>query len=77
MTSSFHRCLGLPTGIVPIGFQTNSLLPGLVWFILCIWPSYLILCALMHLTISAPSINLSVSILFRILHVFFSSNTCM
>jgi hypothetical protein len=30
----------------------------------------LILCALMNLTISAASINLSVSMLFRILHVF-------
>jgi hypothetical protein len=28
----------------------------------------LILCALMNLTISAPSINLSISKLFRILH---------
>jgi hypothetical protein len=38
MTSSCHRCLGLPTGLVPIGFQSNSLLAGLVWSILCIWP---------------------------------------
>jgi hypothetical protein len=29
----------------------------------------LILCALMNLTISAPCINLSVSMLFRILHI--------
>jgi hypothetical protein len=29
----------------------------------------LILCALMNLTISVPSINLSISTLFRILHV--------
>jgi hypothetical protein len=29
----------------------------------------LILCALMNLTISAPSINLSISMLFRILHL--------
>jgi hypothetical protein len=69
MTSSCHRCLGLPSGLVPIGFQSNSLLAGLVWSILCIWPSHLILCALMNLTISAPSINLSISMLFRILHV--------
>ena len=26
MTSSCHRCLGLPTGLVPIGFQSNSFL---------------------------------------------------
>jgi hypothetical protein len=30
----------------------------------------LIPCALMNLTISAPYINLSISILFRILHIF-------
>jgi hypothetical protein len=29
----------------------------------------LILCALMNLTISTPSINLSISMLFRILHI--------
>jgi hypothetical protein len=68
MTSSCHRCLGLPTGLVPIGFQSNSLLTALVWPILCIWPSHLILCALMNLTVSAPYINLSIS-MFRILHV--------
>jgi hypothetical protein len=61
MTSSCHRCLGLPTGLVPIGFQTNSLLAGLVWSILCTWPGHLILCALMNLTISAPSINFQCS----------------
>jgi len=69
MTSSCHRCLGLPTGLFPIGFQSNSFLVGLVWSILCIWPSYLILCALLNLTISAPSINLSISMLFPILHI--------
>jgi len=68
MTSSCHRCLGLPTGLVPIGFQSNSFLVGLAWFILWICPSHLILCALMNLTISAPSIKLSISMLFRILH---------
>src|SRR5215469_7034990 len=52
MTSSCHRCLGLPTGLVPIGFQSNSFLAGLAWSILCIWPSHLILCTLMNLTIS-------------------------
>jgi hypothetical protein len=57
VTSSCHRCLGLPTGLVPIGFQSNSLLAGLVWSILCIWPSRLILCALMNLSISAPYIS--------------------
>jgi hypothetical protein len=30
----------------------------------------LILCALMNLTISAPSVKLSISMLFRILHIF-------
>jgi hypothetical protein len=29
----------------------------------------MILCALMNLTISAPSINLSISMLFRVLHI--------
>src|SRR5215469_7571509 len=69
MTSSCHRCLGLPTGLVPIGFQSNSFLAGLAWSILCTWPSHLILCALMNLTISAPSINLSIPMLFHILHI--------
>jgi len=54
MTSSCHRCLGLPTALVPIGFQSNCFLVGLAWSILWICPSYLILCALMNLTISAP-----------------------
>ena len=31
-------------------------------------PSHLILCALKILTISAPSVNLSISMLFRVLH---------
>ena len=68
-TSSCHHCLGLSTGLVPIGFQSNSFLVGLAWSILCIWPSDLILCALMNLTISTPSINLSISMLFRILRI--------
>ena len=68
-TSSCHRCLGLPIGLVPVGFQSNSFLVGLAWSILCIWPSHLILCALMNLTISVPSINLSIYTLFRILHI--------
>ena len=46
-TSSCHRCLGLPTGLVPIGFQSSSFLVGLAWSILCIWPSRLVLRALM------------------------------
>ena len=45
MTCSCHRCLGLPTSLVPIGFQSTSFLVGLAWSILCIWPSHLILCA--------------------------------
>jgi hypothetical protein len=69
MTSSCHCCLGLSTGLVHIGFQSNSFLVGLSWSILCIWSNHLILCALMNLTISAPSINLSISMLFRILHI--------
>jgi hypothetical protein len=68
VTSSCHRCLGLPTGLFPIGFQSNNSLVGLVWSILCIWPSHFILCALMNLTASAPYISLSISMLFRILH---------
>jgi hypothetical protein len=63
MASSCHNCLGLPTGLVPIGFQSNSFLVGLAWSILWICPSHLILCALMNLTISAPSINLPISTL--------------
>jgi hypothetical protein len=43
-------------------------LVGLAWSILWICPSHLILCALMNLTISAPSINLSIFMLFCILH---------
>jgi hypothetical protein len=69
MTSSCHRCLVLPTGLVPIGLQSNSFLFGLTWSIFWICPSYLIFCALMNLTISAPSIKLSIAMLFRILHI--------
>ena len=69
ITSSCHRCLRLPTGLVPIGFQSSSFLVGLAWSILWICPSHLILCGLMNLTISALSIKLSISMLFRILHV--------
>jgi hypothetical protein len=68
MTSSYHRCLGLPTGLIPIGFQSSSFLVGLAWSILWICPSHLIPCALMNLTVSAPSIKLSISMLFHILH---------
>jgi hypothetical protein len=68
MTSSCHRCLGLPTGQVPIGFQSNSFLLDFAWYVLWICPSCLILCALMNITISAPSIKLSISMLFHILH---------
>jgi hypothetical protein len=73
MTSCCHHCLGLPTGLVPIGFQFNSFLVGHAWSILWICPSHLILCALMNLTISAPSINLPISMLFHVLHI---SKTC-
>ena len=69
ITSSCHCCLGLPTGLIPMGFQSSSFLVGLAWSILWMCPSHLILCALMNLTISAPSINLSISMLFRILHI--------
>ena len=69
MTSSYHHCLGLPTGLVPTGFQSSTFLVGLAWSILCIWPSHLILCAVMNLTISAPYVNLSISMLFHILHI--------
>ena len=48
MTSSCHRCLGFPTGLVPIGFQSSSFLVGLVWSILWICPSHLILFALLY-----------------------------
>ena len=68
MTFSCHRCLDFPTGLVPIGFQSSSFLVGLAWSILWICPSHLILCALMNLTVSAPSIKLSISMLFHILH---------
>ena len=67
ITSSCYHSLGLPTGLIPIGFQSGSFLVGLAWSILWICPSHLILCALMNLTISALSINLSISTLFCIL----------
>ena len=57
MTSSCHRSLGFPTGLVPIGFQSNSFPVGLARSILWICPSHLILCTLMNLTIPAPSID--------------------
>jgi len=38
MTSSCHCYLGLPTGLVPIGFQSRSFLVGLAWSILWICP---------------------------------------
>jgi len=69
ITSSCHRCLGLPIGLVPMGPQSNSFLVVPAWSIRWIWPSHLILCALMNLTISAASINLSIYMLFRILHI--------
>jgi len=69
MKSSCYCCLGFPTGLVPIGFQSSSFLVGLAWSILWICPSHLILCALLNLTISAPSVKLSISMLFRILHI--------
>jgi hypothetical protein len=40
MTSSCHHCLGLPIGLVPMGFQSNSFLVGLAWSILWICPSH-------------------------------------
>ena len=69
ITSTCHHCLGLPTGLVPIGLQSNSFAIGLAWSIHCICPSHLILCALMNPTISSPSINLSISMLFCIFHI--------
>ena len=69
ITSPCHRCLGLPTGLHPIGFRSNSFLFGLPWSILWIYPSHLILCVLMDLTIPAPYINSSISMLFRSLHI--------
>ena len=68
MTSSCYRCLGLPTGLLSIGFQSSNFPVGLARSILWICPSHLILCALMNLTIPAPSVKLSISMLFRILH---------
>ena len=46
-TSSYHRCLGLSTGLVSIGFQSSSFLVDLAWSILWICPSHLIFCALL------------------------------
>ena len=40
ITSSCHRCLGLPIGLIPIGFQSSSFLAGLAWSILWICPSH-------------------------------------
>ena len=71
MTSSCHRYLGLPTGLVPICLQSNRFPVGLARSIRWICPSHLTLCALMNLTISAPSINLSISMLFHILHIHY------
>ena len=71
VTSCCHRCLGLPTGLFPIGLQSNSFPVGLARSIRWICPSHLILCALLNLTISAPSINISIFMLFRILYIFF------
>ena len=70
ITSPCHRCFVLPTGLFPMSFQSNSFLVGLAWSILWISPSHLILCALMNLNISAPSINLSISMLFRVLPMY-------
>ena len=53
MTSSCHLCLGLPTGLVPIGFQSNSFPVGLAWSILWIRPSPLI-----HRTLTLRSLTL-------------------
>jgi hypothetical protein len=39
MTSSCHRALGLPTGLFPMGFQSNGFLAGLVWSILLYGPT--------------------------------------
>ena len=69
-TSSCHHFLGLPTGLVPIGLQSNSFPVGLARSIRWIIPNHLTLCTLMYLTISATSINLSNSMLFRIIHIF-------
>jgi integral membrane sensor domain MASE1 len=55
--TSCHRCLGFPTVLVPIGFQSSSFPVGLARSILWICPSHLILCVLMNLTISAPYIT--------------------
>jgi hypothetical protein len=51
MTSSCHRCLGLPNDLVPTGLQSHSFLVGLAWSILWICPIHFIRCALMNLTI--------------------------
>jgi len=66
---SVHRCLGLPTGIVPMGLQSNSFLVGLARSILWTCPSHLIHCTLMNRTISAPAVSLSSSMLSRVLHI--------
>jgi hypothetical protein len=52
-----------------MGLQSNSFLVGLAWSIHRIWPSYLILCSLMNLSISAPSIKLSIWMLYHILYI--------
>ena len=69
ITFSCHRCLGLPTGLIPMGFQSNSFPVGLACSIHWTCPSHLILCALLNLTVSAPSVSLSISMLFRVLHM--------
>ena len=70
ITSSFHRCLGLPTGLIPIRFQSTIFFVGLAWSIPWICPSHLIHCALMNLTVSAPSINLSISMFFFVFSIY-------
>ena len=70
ITSSCHRCLDLPTGLIPMGFQTNSFLISSAWSNLGICPSHLILRALMNLTIPASPISLSVSVFFCVLLIY-------
>ena len=51
MTSSCHLCLGLPTCLVPIVFQSNSFPVGPARSILWICPNHLILRTHVHISI--------------------------
>ena len=60
-TSSFHRFLGLPLPFVPSSSWVKIFLGILSSYILSRWPSQLILCPFIHITIFSPLFNSSSS----------------